>query len=123
MKQSTPRRRRILIVEDNEDAGETLRLVLESLGHEVQLARDGESAVAAAATFRPSVVLMDIGLPGMNGYEAARKIRAASLGRKVLIVALTGWSQAADLEQSHAAGIDRHLTKPVDFEALKRILG
>jgi len=97
-------------------------MVLDSLGYEVQLARDGESAIAAEAGFRPHVVLMDIGLPGMNGYDAARKIRAASLGRKIVMVALTGWNQTQDLERSYAAGIDHHLAKPVDFQALKQIL-
>jgi CheY-like chemotaxis protein len=97
-------------------------LVLDSLGYEVNLVGDGESAITAAADFRPHVVIMDIGLPGMSGYEAARKIKAASLGRKIVMVALSGWSQPEDLERSYAAGIDHHLVKPVDFEALKRIL-
>jgi two-component system CheB/CheR fusion protein len=123
LKKSTPPRRRVLLVEDNEDAGDTLRMVLDSLGYEVHLVRDGESAVETAGGLRPHVVLMDIGLPGMNGYEAARKIRAGSLGRKVLMIALTGRGRTNDLEQSAAAGIDHHLVKPLDFEALKRILG
>lgn len=116
---------RILIAEDNRDSAESLKTLLEALGYEVHIAYDGEAAVRAAAALRPDVILMDIGLPGLNGFEAARRIRAEradSPGMRVLIVALTGWGQEADRRRSAAAGIDHHLIKPLDLAALQKIL-
>jgi PAS domain S-box-containing protein len=114
--------RRILVVDDNRDAAESLGMLLEMIGNEVRLAHDGLEAVTAAAEFRPDVVLLDLGLPKLNGYEAARAIREGTGGDGVLLVALTGWGQEEDRRRSRAAGFDHHLTKPVDFEALRKLL-
>jgi CheY-like chemotaxis protein len=115
-------RLRILVVEDNRDSADSLKTLLEALGYEAQVAYDGESAVRIAGVLRPDVILMDIGLPGMNGYDAARRIRAQSVGVRMLIVALTGWGQEADRERSSEAGMDHHLIKPLDLTVLKEIL-
>jgi len=113
---------RILIAEDNRDSAESLKTLLEAIGHEAHVAYDGEAAVRAAADLRPNVILMDIGLPGMNGFDAARQIRAQNPGMRVAIIALTGWGQESDRQHSAAAGIDHHLVKPLDLSALRRIL-
>lgn len=114
---------RILIVEDNHDSALSLKMLLEVLGHEVDVVHDGEAAVSLAADRQPEVVLMDIGLPRMNGYEAARRIRSDCQGRSLVIVALTGWGQQEDRRKSADAGIDHHLVKPLDLEKLMQILG
>lgn len=113
---------RILIVEDNEDSALSLKMLLEALGYAVEVAHDGEEGVTAAIALRPDVILMDIGLPKMNGYEAARRIRKECPDRPMVIVALTGWGQEPDRRRSVEAGIDHHLVKPLDLAALKRIL-
>jgi PAS domain S-box-containing protein len=115
-------RRRILVVDDNADAADSLGQLLEMLGNEVRTAYDGEAGVGAAATFRPDVVLMDIGMPKMNGYEAGRCIREQPWGRSMVLVALTGWGQEDDRQKSSAAGFDHHLVKPVEFAALTKLL-
>lgn len=115
-------RLRILIAEDNRDSADSLKALLELLGYETHIAYDGESAVRAAAALRPDAIIMDIGLPGLNGYDAARRIRAQRPSRRVLIVALTGWGQHTDRLRSAEAGFDHHLIKPLDLAALKRIL-
>jgi len=114
--------RRVLVVDDNRDAAESLAILLEIVGHEVRTAHDGEAGVAAAAEFRPDVILMDIGMPRLNGYEAARRIRAESGGGVPFLVALTGWGADDDRRRTRAAGFDRHLVKPVDLDALKRMI-
>jgi CheY-like chemotaxis protein len=108
-------------VDDNTDAAESLAMLLRALGHDVLTVHDGEQAVAAAAGFRPDVVLLDIGLPKMNGYEAARRIRDQG-GRGVTLVALTGWGQEEDRRRSREAGFDHHLTKPVAPAVLLELL-
>ena len=113
---------RILIVEDNEDSALSLKMLLEALGYAAEVARDGEEAVSAAIAACPDVILMDIGLPKMNGYEAARRIRKVCQNRPMLIVALTGWGQEPDRRRSVEAGIDHHLVKPLDLAALRQIL-
>lgn len=114
--------RKILVVDDNMDSAESLAVLLELSGHEVRIANDGVDAVKATDQFRPEVVLLDIGLPRMNGYEAARVIRARPWGRDVTLFALTGWGQQEDRERSKAAGFDGHLVKPVDHvDLLKRL--
>jgi CheY-like chemotaxis protein len=115
-------KKRILIVEDNEDSAISLKMLLEALGHEVAVVHDGEDAVSVAVAERPDIVLMDIGLPRMNGYEAARQIRLVFKSPDVKIVALTGWGQETDRRQSVEAGIDHHLVKPLDLDKLKQIL-
>ena len=113
--------RRILLGDDNRDAADTLGMLLRNLGNEVHLAHDGIEAVAAAAEFQPDVVLLDIGMPRLNGYDAARRIRAQR-GKGVILIAVTGWGQDDDRRRSADAGFDHHLTKPVSLEALKKLL-
>jgi len=113
---------RILVVDDNADTAESLAMILRRMGNEIQTAHDGLEAVQAAATFRPEVVLLDIGLPKMNGYEAAKLIRDQSGNRKVAIIAMTGWGQKDDIRRALEAGFDHHLTKPVEPAALSRLL-
>ena len=114
---------RILVVDDNADAAETLQMLLKSLGHEVHVANDGRQAIEAAVEFRPDIVLLDIGMPGMDGYEVARRIRTLKPSdRSVRIVAVTGWGQDLDRQQSREAGFDVHLVKPVDMEQLESVL-
>jgi signal transduction histidine kinase/ActR/RegA family two-component response regulator len=115
------RRRRVLVIEDGEDNRVTLRAALENLGHEVLDAPDGISGAETAIQHAPEVVLVDIGLPGMDGYEVARRIRAAR-GAHVLLVALTGYGQPEDRRAALAAGFDVHLTKPVELSALEAVI-
>jgi signal transduction histidine kinase/CheY-like chemotaxis protein len=114
--------RRILIIEDNGDARDMLRAQLERAGHEVHAAADGPAGVEAAAAARPEIVLIDVGLPGFDGFEVARRIRAAAWGKSMRLVALTGYGQADDRRQALEAGCDLHLTKPVMPERLAEIL-
>jgi PAS domain S-box-containing protein len=114
--------RRILLVDDNRDAAQSLSVLLRAAGHDVCLAHDGPSALALAGTVQPEVVLLDIGLPGMDGYEVARRLRRLSGLEKVLLVALTGYGQEEDRWRSCEAGFDRHLVKPVDLDTLQALL-
>jgi signal transduction histidine kinase/ActR/RegA family two-component response regulator len=118
----TDRRLRILVVDDNRDAVESLALMLRMMGHETQTAHDGLEAIQAAAAFRPEVALLDIGLPKMNGYEAARHIREQPGGKQIVLVALTGWGQEEDKRRAAQAGFDHHLVKPTDLAALLPLL-
>jgi CheY-like chemotaxis protein len=115
-------RPRILVADDNRDATESMALVLRLMGHEIHTAHDGLEAVQAAASFRPEVVLLDIGMPKMNGYEAARHIREQPWGEEMALIALTGWGQEEDKRRALEAGFDHHLTKPVDPEVLETLL-
>jgi signal transduction histidine kinase len=112
---------RVLVAEDIPDAAEMMRLMIECMGHEVRVAADGVEAVAIAETFNPHIALLDIGMPRMDGYEAARRIRLA-LGNHVMLVALTGWGQEDDQRQAFAAGFDRHLTKPAEPDVLEDLI-
>jgi PAS domain S-box-containing protein len=114
--------RRILVVDDNHDAAESLGILLTLLGVETQTAHDGRSALEALDTFAPSVMLLDLGMPGMDGYEVAERTRQHPNGRKITIIALTGWGQERDRRRSQEAGIDHHLVKPVDLDALRKLL-
>jgi CheY-like chemotaxis protein len=115
--------RRVLVVEDNEDAAEALRMFLELVEHEVQVADSGPSALEVAQSWRPEVVLSDIGLPGdMDGYALARALRAAQGGNRMFLVALSGYGREQDKERAREAGFDAHLTKPVDIHALEALL-
>jgi CheY-like chemotaxis protein len=136
--------RRVLIVEDNLDAAETLAELLSLWGHEVRVVHDGSMALETAPTFQPDVVLLDIGLPGMDGYEVARQLRKAEGGRRkdesdplhpssfipqpaedphpLVLVALTGYSHAEDIQRSEEAGFDHHLTKPIEPEKLRLLM-
>ncbi len=113
--------RRVLVVDDEVDSATMLATILGMRGHQTQVAHDGEAALEAARAFEPDVVLLDLGLPKMNGYEVARRIRDASDGRRVLLVALTGYE--ADPERLEHAGFDRHLIKPPDMDTLTKLLG
>jgi CheY-like chemotaxis protein len=113
---------RILIVDDNEDAAALLREHLSGLGHQVEVALDGRDALAAAATFDPHAAFLDIGLPGMDGLELARRLRALPGLRTVKLVAITGYGRPADLARSREAGFDHHLVKPVESGRLERLL-
>lgn len=118
-----PSRRRILVADDNADALESLALLLQAEGHEVRTARDGHEACELAESYRPDLALLDIGMPGCDGYEVARHVRALEWGSDVLLVALTGWGQSEDRSRSRDAGFDLHLVKPVTPEALRGALG
>jgi signal transduction histidine kinase/ActR/RegA family two-component response regulator len=113
--------RRVLVVDDNRDAADTLATLLRALGVTVAIAYSGRAALDAVETFAPDIVLLDIGMPDMDGYETSRQVRA-QLGNDVVLVALTGWGQDDDLRQSRAAGFDHHLVKPPDIERLRKIL-
>ncbi len=117
-----PPRRRVLVVDDNPDAADSLALLLGLAGQEVRAAYDGPSALARAGDFRPQMVFLDIGMPGMDGYEVARRLRRQAGPNGVVLVALTGWGQDEDRRRSEEAGFDRHLVKPVEPEALEAIL-
>ncbi len=110
--------RRFLVVDDNDDAAALLAVLLELEGHEVQTAANGGDAVQKAESFRPEVVLMDLEMPGIDGFEASRRIRARPWGSTILIAALTGWGQDVDRRRAQEAGVDLHFVKPVDTTAL-----
>jgi two-component system CheB/CheR fusion protein len=110
---------RILVVDDNQDAADSLGLLLQADGAKVQVAYDGQAALAAAARFGPCTVLLDLGMPGMDGYEVARALRRDPRWQALRIIALTGWGQEADRQKTSATGFDFHLTKPIDLDALK----
>ena len=117
-----PRRgRRVLVVDDNVDSATSLMLLLQTMGHEVESAYDGVEALEAAQRFAPDTVVLDIGLPRMNGYEVARRLREQS-DRHYQLIALTGWGQQEDRERAQEAGFDHHLVKPVDVDQLARLL-
>jgi len=115
-------RRRILVADDNRDSAETLAMLLRVDGHEVMIAHDGSAALAAFGGFAPDIVLLDIGMPGPNGYEVAQKIRQSRSGAEIKLIAITGWGQETDKEKAIAAGFDHHLTKPVDTQQLSELL-
>jgi len=112
---------RVLIAEDNPDAAEMMRVMLSFKGHDVRVAADGVQAVEIVEAFHPHIAFLDIGMPRMDGYEAARRIRER-LGRRVVLVALTGWGQDEDKRRSREAGFDHHLTKPPEPERLDRLI-
>jgi len=120
--EETLQSRRILIVDDNEDAAESLAMLLSITGNETHMAHDGVAAIAAVEHHRPDVVLLDIGLPGLNGYEVCRRLRREPWGKHVVVIALTGWGQEEDRRKSQEAGFDGHLVKPVDYNALLELL-
>jgi signal transduction histidine kinase len=115
--------RRILVVDDNVDAAQSLAMLLDVCGHETHLAHDGPDAVDAAERLRPDVILLDIGLPKMNGFEACRQIRQRPWSKDVVIIALTGWGQDIDRRRSQESGFDHHVVKPIEHDALVKLLG
>jgi CheY-like chemotaxis protein len=116
-----PEYRRVLVVDDNTDSAETMAEMLKLWGHEVELAHDGPGALEMARTHHPDAVLLDLGLPIMDGFETARRLRQEGLGGK-LLVAVTGYGAAEDRRRAAEAGFDTHLTKPVSPEALRKVL-
>ncbi len=114
--------RRILVVEDHDDSRAGLRVLLELDGHKVAEANDGAQALATTLIFRPHVALIDIGLPGTDGYEVARQIRASSEGQEIVLVALTGYGQPEDRERAMKAGFNAHLLKPIKADRLAQVL-
>jgi PAS domain S-box-containing protein len=114
--------RRILVVDDNRDSANSMAMMLKLMGNEVRTAHDGIEAIETAQEFRPKAILMDLGMPRLNGYEATRRIREQPWGRGMLIIALTGWGQEADRSQSQEAGCDGHLVKPVNLSDLESLL-
>lgn len=115
-------RRRILVVDDNRDAASSLAMMLTMMGNETQTAHDGLEALEVAVAFRPDVILLDIGMPRLNGYDAARRIRQEAWGKNVVLVALTGWGQEEDRRRSEEAGFDNHMIKPVVPAVLEKLL-
>jgi CheY-like chemotaxis protein len=113
---------RVLVVDDNKDSAETLSVLLQLFGNDVSSAYDGEQALEMAKELKPDVVLLDIGLPKLNGYEVARQIRLEPWGHHALLVAITGWGQTEDKDLSRGAGFDHHLVKPVDPDALLKLI-
>jgi PAS domain S-box-containing protein len=114
--------RRILVVDDNRDSSASMAMMLKFQGDEVRTAHDGAEALQIAEDFRPHAIIMDMGMPRLNGYEATRRLRQQSWGRDILIIALTGWGQESDKARSHEAGCDVHLVKPVDLLELQQVL-
>ena len=115
-------RRRVLVVDDNPDATETMSILLKLSGHEIEIAHDGDSALEAAERFKPQVILLDVGLPGMHGYEVAERLRSLPENENVVLVALTGYGQERDRVRAMEAGFDYHFVKPVDFEKLEAVV-
>ncbi len=114
--------RRILVVDDNVDSAKTLGMLLKYLGADVQVVHDGPAALAAIENYRPNVVLLDIGMPGMDGFEVAKRVRARDEFGSVTLIALTGWGQQDDRRRTHEAGFDHHLVKPADIATLQSLL-
>jgi len=119
---TTPQRFRILVVDDNHDSALSLAMMLSIMGHETRTAHDGESAVATAESFLPEVILLDIGLPKLNGYEVAQRIRGNAWGQSMFLIAVTGWGQDEDRQRSSEVGLNVHMVKPVEPAALERLL-
>jgi CheY-like chemotaxis protein len=118
----TPVSRRVLIVDDNRDSADTAGLLLTALGCQVRTAYTGQAALREAEAFRPEMVLLDLSMPAMDGYETCRRIRAHDWGQAIFIVALSGWDRKEDRDRSARAGFDRHLTKPVDPDELSDVV-
>ena len=112
---------RILVVDDNHDSALSLAMMLSIMGHETRTAHDGESAVETAESFLPEVVLLDIGLPKLNGYEVAQRIREHAWGQSMFLIAVTGWGQEEDRQRSSEVGLNVHMVKPVEPAALERL--
>jgi len=115
-------RRRILVVDDNADAAASLALLLRFSGHEVHVAHEGEAALSLAETLLPDVVLLDVGMPGLDGYEVARRLRERPSTRDVVIIAVTGYGAEGDRRRARAAGFDHHLTKPVEVASVEDLM-
>jgi len=113
---------KVLVVDDNRDAAMSLSMLVELLGYETQTAYDGQEALDVAEQFTPDVVLLDLGMPRMDGFEACRRMRERPWGSRVAVIAVTGWGQAEDQRRTEAAGFDRHLLKPVAADLMVEML-
>ena len=113
---------RILVVDDNSDAADMLAILLEQLGHTISVAHDGDEALKLIDDHAPDLAVLDIGLPGMDGYELARRLRANPSTRDTRLIALSGYGQTSDKEQSKRAGFDAHLVKPIAFNDLQQVI-
>lgn len=122
MSTSTARQRRVLIVDDNADAAESMAALVRAWGHEAAVAHNAVDALSVAASFEPDTALVDIGLPGMDGYELARRWRASSGDRRLQLVAITGYGRAEDRNAAREAGFDVHLVKPAELTELEELL-
>lgn len=122
MTHTAARRFKILVVDDNHDSALSLAMMLSIMGHDTRTAHDGESAVLAAESFQPEVVLLDIGLPKLNGYEVAQRIREQPWGAAMYLIAVTGWGQDEDRQRSSEVGLNLHMVKPVEPSALEKLL-
>ncbi|MGH8179853.1 MAG: response regulator, partial [Steroidobacteraceae bacterium] len=116
------KRLRLLVADDNRDSAATCAALLEACGHEVSVAHTGREALDLACSLEPDALLLDIGMPELNGYQLAQRIRATGWGRRAMLIAITGWGQEQDKRQALAAGFDRHLTKPIDPNVLEALL-
>jgi CheY-like chemotaxis protein len=114
--------KRVLVVDDNRDAAESMSMLLEMWGHEVVYAYDGPSALETAREWQPEAVFLDIGLPGMDGYQVAERLRELPRGKDAILIAITGYGQDDDRRRSRQAGIDHHLVKPVAPDALRNLI-
>lgn len=114
--------RRVLVADDNLDALNSLAMLIELAGHEVRKAADGCEALDVAEQWRPDLALLDIGMPGLDGYEVVRRIRAQSWGSGMQLIAISGWGQAEDRRRAMEAGFDMHFVKPIGFETLNELL-
>jgi two-component system CheB/CheR fusion protein len=119
---TTERRTRVLVADDNRDAAWSVAALLELAGHELQIASTGQQALTKAHDWKPAVIVLDIGLPDINGREVARRLRARPEGAELLLIAATGWGQDSDVRQSLEAGFDAHLTKPINIQQLLDML-
>jgi two-component system CheB/CheR fusion protein len=115
-------KRRLLVVDDNRDAAESMSMLLQMWGHEVAFAYDGPSALETAEKWQPEAVFLDIGLPGMDGYEVAERLRELPLAKNAVLIAITGYGHDDDRLRSRRAGIDHHLVKPVAPDALRNLI-
>jgi CheY-like chemotaxis protein len=117
------RGRRVLIADDNRDSADTLAAVLRMVGHDVRVCYDGVNALTQAELFRPEILLLDIGMPALNGLDLASRIRTNAWGKGMRLIALTGWGQPEDVLRSQRAGFDHHLVKPVELSRLQELFG
>jgi CheY-like chemotaxis protein len=115
--------RRILVADDNDDAAQSLAMLLRADGHEVAVVNDGAAALEWATSLQPEIAILDIGMPGLDGYEVAARLRRTDWGRRIRLVALTGWGQEQDKQRAAAAGFDLHVTKPLDPDDLQELVG
>jgi CheY-like chemotaxis protein len=116
-------RKKLLVVDDNPDAAKSLAMLLRLSGHEVQMVHSGQAAIETATAYLPDVIFLDIGMPGMDGYEVARAIRKNPELSKIVLAALTGWGQEEDRRRTAEAGFDHHLVKPIEPQLLESLLG